>query len=212
MTADDTKTRIVEATIETIRAEGITGTSARAIARTGGFNQALIFYHFGTIEDTLIAAMHHLSLSRIEQYRDRLEGVTSLQELAAIARDLHQGDRDSGNLTTLTQLMAGALGNDELSKRLRDTFEPWMVFVRDMVSRIVADTPFNELVDVEDVAFGISAMFIGIELLSDLDPERASDSLFDTMEMMAGAVELLLGAGSQASSSESAERRSIPVE
>ena len=156
--------------------------------------------------------MHHLSLSRIEQYRDRLEGVTSLQELAAIARDLHQGDRDSGNLTTLTQLMAGALGNDELSKRLRDTFEPWMEFVRDMVSRIVADTPFNELVDVEDVAFGISAMFIGIELLSDLDPERASDSLFDTMEMMAGAVELLLGAGSQASSSESAERRSIPVE
>src|SRR5207249_1839872 len=43
-----TRAQFVEATIETLKREGFAGASARAIARTGGFNQSLIFYHFGS--------------------------------------------------------------------------------------------------------------------------------------------------------------------
>ena len=45
--------RIVEAAIETLKTEGFAGASARAIARTGGFNQALVFYHFGSVNELL---------------------------------------------------------------------------------------------------------------------------------------------------------------
>ena len=44
-----TKQRIMDAALETLRTNGIVGTSARAIAATGGFNQALIFYQYGSV-------------------------------------------------------------------------------------------------------------------------------------------------------------------
>ena len=52
-----TKEQIVGAAIETLRTEGFGGTSARAIARIGDFNQALIFYHFGSVNGLLLEAL-----------------------------------------------------------------------------------------------------------------------------------------------------------
>jgi AcrR family transcriptional regulator len=52
-----TKLEIVEAAVETLKTAGFHGSSAREIARTGGFNQALIFYHFGTVRQLLLAAL-----------------------------------------------------------------------------------------------------------------------------------------------------------
>ncbi|MEA2933018.1 MAG: hypothetical protein QOI56_1803, partial [Actinomycetota bacterium] len=43
--SEGTKGRIVEAALQTLKEKGFTATSARAIAATGGFNQALVFYH-----------------------------------------------------------------------------------------------------------------------------------------------------------------------
>jgi AcrR family transcriptional regulator len=50
-----TKARIVEAAVETLKAKGFAGSSAREIAKTGGFNQALIFYHYGSVQNVLLA-------------------------------------------------------------------------------------------------------------------------------------------------------------
>ena len=47
---------IVKAALETLREEGFAGASSRAIARRGGFNQALIFYHFGSLANLLLEA------------------------------------------------------------------------------------------------------------------------------------------------------------
>src|SRR6266581_1571812 len=44
-----TKRRILDAALEALRTEGFAGATSRAIARIGGFNQALIFYHFGSL-------------------------------------------------------------------------------------------------------------------------------------------------------------------
>lgn len=52
----DTRERIVEAALRTLKPDGIVGTSARSIAGSGGFNQALIFYHFGSVREALLAA------------------------------------------------------------------------------------------------------------------------------------------------------------
>ena len=44
---------ILTATLETLRDEGFAGATSRAIARRAGCNQALIFYHFGSLESLL---------------------------------------------------------------------------------------------------------------------------------------------------------------
>src|SRR5438874_2502405 len=56
MTADETKNRIVEAALAVLKRQGYAGASARSIAAEGRFNQALIFYHFGSVRNLLLAA------------------------------------------------------------------------------------------------------------------------------------------------------------
>ena len=63
-----TRDRIVKAALETLKNVGFAGTSARAIARAGDFNQALIYYHFGSVEDLMIAALHDFSERRLKRY------------------------------------------------------------------------------------------------------------------------------------------------
>ena len=191
--SQDTKTRIIEATVATIKAEGISGTSARAIARNGDFNQALIFYHFGSIEDLLHATMEYTSHARIELYRSRLEEVETLADLAAVAGDLHREDRASGNMTLLTQLMAGAATDEVRAQHLMTTFEPWIAFVKETLERLVANSPFGGMFDLDDIAFTVSALFVGVELMSDLDRDRSRDSVYDTLQLLAAALQGVLG-------------------
>ena len=196
MSAEDTRRRIVDAAIETIKAEGIVGTSARAIARRGDFNQALIFYHFGSIEEVLFAAIQETSSRRIDRYRERLAGVKSFPDLVSIAADLHQEDMEEGNLTILTQLMAGAAGNPELGPRLREAFDPWIQVVIDALREVLGGGAYERLVPLDDLGYAVSALFLGVELLAHLDPNRAKDeTLFDSIGTLAEIVQVMLATG-----------------
>jgi AcrR family transcriptional regulator len=193
----DTRIRIIDAAIETIKEEGIVGTSARAIARRGDFNQALIFYHFGSIDEVLFAAIQETSRRRIERYREGLAGVSSLPRLAAIGADLHREDMEEGSITILTQLMAGAAGDPELGPRLREAFEPWIAVVEDALGSVLDGSGYEDVVSLRGLGYAVSALFLGIELLAHLDPGRPNDDapLFDTIGTLAELTQILLATG-----------------
>ena len=52
MSDRDTRTRLLDGALETLRTRGIAGVSARTIAAAAGVNQALVFYHFGGVDET----------------------------------------------------------------------------------------------------------------------------------------------------------------
>ena len=52
-----TRRLLIDAAIETLKSEGYAGASARAIAERAGSNQGLIFYHFGSVANLLLAAL-----------------------------------------------------------------------------------------------------------------------------------------------------------
>src|SRR5438309_8082421 len=91
-----TRTRIVEAALETLREEGFAGTTARAIAARGAFNQALIFYHFGSVAALLLEAFRATSEEQVAKYNAAAAEVGSLSDLVEIARRLHEEDLESG--------------------------------------------------------------------------------------------------------------------
>src|SRR5256885_430514 len=72
-----TKLKIAEAALETLKANGFAGASARAIAHIGGFNQALIFYHFGSVQSALLAALDLISDRRLAEYGPAFEAATT---------------------------------------------------------------------------------------------------------------------------------------
>jgi AcrR family transcriptional regulator len=194
--SEETRTRIVEATIETLKTEGIVGTSARAIARTGDFNQALIYYHFGSITDVLVAALATMGERRIERYRDRLADVTTFPELARVGAELHGEDTEVGNITVLTQILAGAVGEPGLGPRLAEQFKPWTDLVEQAIARVLEGGPFEDVFPVQDLALAVSSLFLGIELLTSLDPDRdREDSLFRTIGLIAMLVDAVMTTG-----------------
>ena len=190
---DETRARIVEAALETLKTEGIVGTSARAIARQGDFNQALIFYHFGSVDDLVVAAVSEMSRRRMGNHRPKLESAESLTELIAIGREIHNDDLVADNMAVLTQAFAGARAKSEIGVKLYNELAPWTDLVTDAVRRVLEGNAFAKAINAEHIAQVISALFLGIELLEDLDPERGSaEGVFDTLEGLARMLELLL--------------------
>ena len=51
-----TREKLLRATQEGLVADGIAGLSARTVATRAGVNQALVFYHFGTMSELVEAA------------------------------------------------------------------------------------------------------------------------------------------------------------
>lgn len=193
--SEETRHRIVDAALQTIREQGVVGTSARAIARTGDFNQALIFYHFGSVQQVLLAAVERISEQRMARYQQRLAGVGTLTELVRVGAECHREDVADGNIRVLSQMLAAASSeaSPELTSRLQAFFDPWVTLVEDAVRKVIEGTPYEQAVPVGDIAMGVVGLFMGIESLSQLyDTQPASESLFRTMEAMAALLENLL--------------------
>ncbi len=73
--SDATRRALVEAAVESLRIDGFSGASARAIAARAGVNQALVFYHFGSVADLLLAALDDVSARRRSRYATAVDAV-----------------------------------------------------------------------------------------------------------------------------------------
>src|SRR5438067_12887496 len=104
-----TRDRIVTAAVETIKAHGLAGASARAIAKTGGFNQALIYYYFPSLTGLYLAALEHTSAARMNAYLARTTDIRSLDDLVRVGGALVDDDVAAGHITAQAQLVCCAL-------------------------------------------------------------------------------------------------------
>jgi AcrR family transcriptional regulator len=188
----DTRERIMEAALETLRQEGFAGTTARSIAARGGLNQALIFYHFRSVANLLLEAFRRNSEVQVARYREAASNVSSLADLVEIARRLHAEDLESGSITAVTQLMASAASDPDLGRAILDRFEEWIQLVQDALVQAAGTHPLAAAVPPREAAYAISALFLGIELMSRLDPDRSeAATVFEMMANIARFIEQL---------------------
>ena len=185
-----TRERLVDAAIETLRTTGAKGASARAIAKTGGVNQALVFYYFGSVNGLLLAALEETSRRRMDRYSAATAAVETLPELIEVAAEVYREDLDSGHIKVLAEVIAASSGDDDLGAAVVNCMQPWVDFTRDAVTRVLRGSPFESLVPADDIAFAIVALYLGVEMLTNLDGDRArAESLFAAV----GTFALLFG-------------------
>jgi AcrR family transcriptional regulator len=190
----DRKDRIVDAAVETLKRDGFAGASARTIAEHGGFNQALIFYHFGTVDGLLLAALDRTSDERMRAYREAIEEATGLTELATIAGRVFREDLRSGHIKVMAELIAGTSSHPQLGPEISRRVEPWIELTREVAERVAHGTGIEEIVPSEDVAFAVVSLFLGIELMSHLDGDTTrAERLFSVAQGVAATFEGLLG-------------------
>jgi AcrR family transcriptional regulator len=186
----DTKERLLAGAITAIHTHGIAGVSARTIAAAAGANQALIFYHFGGVDDLLAAACTAATAARVEHYADRFAGVTTMRELLEVGRELQAEERRLGNLSVLAQLLAGAQNDPKLGPPVAAAFQLWIDQIEAVLRRLLAGSPFVEVMDVPGLARTVAAAFVGIQLFEGVDEAGARHAL-DALEQLAVLVEVV---------------------
>ena len=186
----DTRQRLIDGAIETLRTHGLTGTTARSIAATAGVNQALVFYHFGTVHDLLQAACLAATEARVAPFAARLDDITDLRQLLALGRALHTEERAEGNVMVLAQLLAGAQTSPELAEATAAALQLWITPIERALTRLLAGSPLADLIDTAGLARAVSAGFIGLELYEGVDPEGAKAAL-DALDRLAVLIEVV---------------------
>ncbi len=175
-----TKDRIIEAALETLKEDGFAGASARTIAKRGGFNQALIFYHFGTVNDLLLAALDRTSEIRMAKYRDAVKGVASVEDAVRVATELYREDLASGHITVLSEMMAGSSDRPDLGPQIVARIDPWIDLAEEAVRNVLGGTGLETIAPPRAIAYAIVALYVGVDLLSHLEKDDSNaEALFD---------------------------------
>ncbi|MDX2598065.1 MULTISPECIES: TetR/AcrR family transcriptional regulator [Streptomyces] len=188
--SQETKTKLLEGALRTLTEQGIAKTSARTVASAAGVNQALVFYHFGSVDELLAAACRYGAEKSVANYRDRLVAVSSLSELLAVGREIHERERADGHVALLGQLLAGAPTHAALGPAAAGGLDLWIAEIEQVLRRVLATTPFGEFTDPAGLARAIAASFVGIELYEGAD-EAGAHAALDALEQLGSLVAAL---------------------
>ena len=176
----DTRDKLLAATETVLREQGMSAVSARTVAAGAGVNQALVFYHFGTVTDLLGDACRAALDDAVSAYADRFARVDTLHELLVVARDVDETERASGNVTIMAQLLAAAQHDPALADTARYCLGRWTEQVETVLGRVVRGRALGDLVDVEALAQLVTSGFVGVELTQGVaasDPMAALERL-----------------------------------
>jgi AcrR family transcriptional regulator len=192
-TPEGTRLQILEAAFETLRDEGFTGTTSRAVAARGGFNPALIFYYFGSMDALLLATVDWTSERRLDAYRAALANATSVEQLVAAATKLYHEDRDSGHVAVVSQMIAGSIARPELAPHMIVRMQPWLQLCEEVLENILDGSPLAVAVPTPELAYAVVTFYLGANLLTHLEPDHArTDAVFGRLEELGPLVTTLL--------------------
>lgn len=176
----DTRALLIGAAVDALREDGFAAASARRIAQRAGCNQALVFYHFGSVHDLLLAALEDVSAQRMAAYRGLLKRTGTLTELIDSARTVFEADLDAGHVRVLTEMISGAPSVPGLGERVAAVLAPWREFAAAAVRDVLAPSPVAALLPASEAAHAVVAGLLGLELLASLDGDKAAAlALFD---------------------------------
>ena len=189
--SEETRAALVGAAIAALRENGFAGASAREIAQRSGCNQALIFYHFGTVSGLHLAALDAVSADRDTRYRAMVEQSHGLSALVDAARSVFDEDLDQGHVTVLVEMIAAAQFNPELRPEVAARIRPWRDFAAASVKDALSGSPAARLLPPDELAHAVVAMYLGLEMLANLEGERAPAlALFDRAGKIASLLDI----------------------
>jgi AcrR family transcriptional regulator len=190
----EVRAALVTGAIDALREVGFAGASAREIAGRSGYSQALVFYHFGSVNDLLLAALDEVSARRMTAYRGLLERAGSMTALMESARAIFIEDLDAGYVRVLIEMMTGAHAVPGLGESVAARLAPWRDLAEEAMRRALGRSAAARLLPPAEAARAIVAGFLGLELLASLDGERAAAiAVFDRFRSLTRMLDVLGG-------------------
>lgn len=176
----DTRGRVLDAALSCLVLNGFGGTTARAIAQTGGFAPGVIYYHFTDLDDLLVATLAHTCEARVQRYRAELSAVDRAGRAVEVLRVLYDEDTEVGHIAAVQEIYAGARRGSRLAAQLALETRRWEELAEDLLTTLLRGKPLASVVRVPVVASAAVAFYLGMETLTHLDGDRSRPkALFD---------------------------------
>jgi len=190
--ARETREALVRGAVAALIEEGFAGASAREIARRAGCNQGLVFYHFGSVANLLLAALDDVSETRRRRYQAAVDRAQGIGELVDTAEAVFVEDLDAGHMAVLAEMIAGASSTPGLATEVAARIAPWRRFTAEALRGALDGTALAGVVEPDVAAHAVVALYLGLEMLAHLDGERtAALALFERARQLAGLLEML---------------------
>ena len=123
-------------------------------------------------------------------YRELLDHTGSLADLVDGARSVFVEDLDAGHVAILVAMISGAHSVPGLGEQVAARLAPWREFAETAVERVPAASRAAALLPAREVAHGVVAGILGLEMLASLDGDRsAALALFDRASALAGLLD-----------------------
>jgi AcrR family transcriptional regulator len=169
-----TRQALTQACIASLTERGAAGTSAREVARRAQVNQALVFYHFGSMNALLLAALDSVSEERLAAYGQVIADATDVPAMIEQAQRVLTQDLDRNHVTVLVELVAAARGDAEMLKQINARLAPWKVLAETVVRRALPTGWLARRLapKPEVAAHAVVAGLLGMELLATIEDDR----------------------------------------
>jgi AcrR family transcriptional regulator len=178
---------MVDAALQTLIDDGYSGTSARAIAARAQLNPALVFYHYGGVDELLLAALDKSSAERLDRYREAISRAGTPDELVRYAAELFREDIEGGHVTAVTEMIGASLSKPQLRTELVKRMRPWLELTQAVLERILSNSPLAPFATAAGpAAFAVVSGYLGLNMLSRLMPDPSqTEALFQLLEQLA---------------------------
>lgn len=190
--AAQTRERILEATLSALGEHGYAATTARVIAGHGGFPVGLIFYHYGTLDDLLLAVLDHTSSARLPRWQEALADVEDVATLLERMHVLYEHDVRSSHALAVKELVASGGFSQRLAPELASRMEPWFTLAETVAKRVLGRSQLLTVMSARDLAVAAVALYLGLETVARLSGEPASaQKLFAAGAQLAPLLDVL---------------------
>jgi AcrR family transcriptional regulator len=161
---DATKELILEAARESLREEGYSRTSIRAVAERAGVQLSLVHYHFGSKQAVLVAVLERENEKLLERQQTLFAGPGPLSAKWREACRFLEDDLESGYVRILWELWAAGLADEELAGRWRDATAGWRRLMAEVVEEWADEVGLELPISATAVATLVANLFQGLEV------------------------------------------------
>ena len=172
--AQATRTGLLEAAKEVLRAQGYAGLSTRGVAGLAGDPMSQIQYHFGSKEGMVLALFEYMNVQLLDRQNAMFADPNlTLSEKWDLACDYLDDDLASGYVRVLQELLAAGWANPEIGRVVRDGLLGWVELLTGQARAAQDNHGSLEPFAAEDIAALVGTAFIGAEafLLLGLEDE-----------------------------------------
>jgi len=183
--ATETRARLVAATVESLRSNGVNGLTSREIAGAAGVNLQAITYHFGSKDSLVATALTELVHARLDPIRASLEAdgdpaerlfdaLARIREAFAVARE---------DLEVYADAVAASSTNDELARSLAELHDDLRTYLAQLIADLQREGYIEDWVEPDAMAALLISIGDGLATQSRYgDPDV--DGVLDQMALL----------------------------